>query len=110
MGLFTFPLRRRGLGSGQPEHHLHGAAQVDGSKQLAMGLLLPSDPGIQLGRMCFRKAVAMKLFGTISLHALTSKPKSTISLIPVSVLQSPGEARADWGARSLYLGPEYGGV
>jgi hypothetical protein len=67
-------------------------------------------PQARLGRLCFRKAVTMSLFGTVSSHALTSKPKSTILLIPLSALQSPEEARADWGARSLYLGQECGDV
>jgi len=80
MVLFMFFLRQLSLGPGRSESHLHGAVQVNDSRQLAMSLLLPSDLGLQLERMCFRKVAAMKLFGTVSPHVLTSKPKGTILL------------------------------
>jgi len=42
---------------GQPEHHVHGAVEVDGSCKVSTGLLSPAYPGVQ----CAEVPVAMGL-------------------------------------------------
>jgi hypothetical protein len=68
-----------------------------------MSLLPPSDLAIRLGRMCFRKVVAIKSFGTVSPHILTSKPKSIIDCSyryqRFNLLEKHGQI----GAREAYI-------